>query len=256
MTHRGQTNEPIALSESPRIRLFTLCALYAAQGIPWGFVFVTLKAWLGAAGLSVDSVGEILVLGGLPWVFKPLWGPVIDAVGPTSLGRRRPWIVVAQLGMVLTLAAMMGIPDLETDLVVLGWMVFTHNVFNSLQDVSVDALAVDLLTETERGRANGLMYGSKYGGGMIGGAGMAALAGTVGLKGALLLQVGLLAAIMLLPLLLLERPGERRFPWEPRSGPAAPREVGALAAAESTPRGRWFAHSPSVRPSSAPCWPG
>ena len=44
-------------------------------------------------------------------------------------------------------------------------MIFLHNVFNSLQDVSVDALAVDLLPEDERGKANGLMFGSKYLGG-------------------------------------------------------------------------------------------
>ncbi len=220
--------QPLALSERPRLRLITLCALYAAQGIPWGFVYVTLKAWLGDAGLSVDSIGEVLALGGLPWVFKPLWGPVIDAVGATSYGRRRPWILAAQLGMVATIAAMLAIPDLETSVVVLGWMVFTHNIFNSLQDVSVDALAVDLLTESERGKANGLMYGSKYGGGAVGGAGMATLAGVVGLKGALVFQVVILGLIMLLPLLLLERPGDRRFPWERK--PDMPR----IAQGEST----------------------
>jgi PAT family beta-lactamase induction signal transducer AmpG len=216
------------MSERPHLRLFTLCALYAAQGIPWGFVYITLKAWLAGAGLSVESIGGLMALAGLPWVFKPLWGPVLDAVGPTAFGRRRPWIVAAQFGMIATLGAMIAIPDLETNVVVLGWMVFTHNVFNSLQDVSVDALAVDLLSETERGRANGLMYGSKYGGGFIGGAGMAAVAGLIGLKGALGVQVGMLAVIMLLPLFIIERPGDRRFPWDPRGAPVA-RPAPALA---------------------------
>ena len=44
-----------------------------------------------------------------------------------------------------------------------------------MQDVAVDGLAIDLLDERERGRANGLMYASKYGGGAIGGAGMSAV---------------------------------------------------------------------------------
>ena len=30
------------LQESPRLRLLTLCALYLAQGIPWGFVAIAL----------------------------------------------------------------------------------------------------------------------------------------------------------------------------------------------------------------------
>jgi MFS transporter, PAT family, beta-lactamase induction signal transducer AmpG len=206
-----------ALSDRPRLRLATLCALYLAQGIPYGFVFVTLKAWLGAAGLSVAAIGNVLALGGLPWAFKAFWGPVLDGMGPTQYGRRRPWIIVAQSGMVSTIAAMLLIPDLETSVVVLGWMVFVHNVFNSLQDVAVDALAVDLLPEAERGKANGLMYGSKYLGAAIGGAGLAMVASFGGLKAALAVQVVLLAVIMLLPLLLIEHEGDRRFPWDPAS---------------------------------------
>jgi PAT family beta-lactamase induction signal transducer AmpG len=77
----------------------------------------------------------------------------------------------------------------------------------------VDALAVDLLPEDERGKANGLMYGSKYLGGAIGGAGMATVMASSGIRAALLLQVTVLGLIFLLPLLLRERPGERLLPW-------------------------------------------
>jgi PAT family beta-lactamase induction signal transducer AmpG len=87
------------------------------------------------------------------------------------------------------------------------WMVLLHTVFNSMQDVAVDALAVDLLEEHERGRANGLMYASKYGGGMIGGAGMSTVIALSGLRSALVLQVIVLGAIMLVPLLVRERAG-------------------------------------------------
>ncbi len=226
----------LTLTERPRLRLFTLCALYVAQGIPWGFVYFTLKAWLAEAGLSADSIGELLFLAGVPWAIKPLWGPVIDGLGPTSYGRRRPWIVAAQLGMLATLLGMVAIPNLTTDLRILGWMIFTHNVFNSLQDVAVDALAVDMLSDDERGRANGLMYGSKWGGGAIGGAGMAVVAGFAGLKGALLLQVGMLSVIMVLPVMLIERPGERRFPRDPRpaSIPAGIDRAEAIARGKDT----------------------
>ncbi|MDB4962224.1 MAG: muropeptide transporter, partial [Myxococcales bacterium] len=57
----------------------------------------------------------------------------------------------------------------------------------------------------ERGRANGLMYASKYGGGIIGGAGMSWLIAVSGLRAALVLQVIVLGAIMLVPLLVRER---------------------------------------------------
>src|SRR5678815_1028881 len=86
-------------------------------------------------------------------------------------------------------------------------MVLIHTVFNSLQDVSTDALAVELLDEAERGRANGLMYGCKYAGGIIGGAGLANLIKVTSMNVALVVQTAILMVIMLVPLLVSERSG-------------------------------------------------
>jgi len=203
----------VTLSENRALRLLTLCALYVSQGIPWGFVAITLVAWLAGQGLSAQEVAQVTVLSGLPWTFKWVWGPLIDRYGLPAMGRRRPWILLAQGMMAVTLLLLVFIPDLTESITLLSWMVFAHNVFNSLQDVAVDALAVDLLPEEERGKANGLMYGSKYLGGAIGGAGMATVMASFGLRSALVLQVSVLGAIFLLPLLLRERPGERLMPW-------------------------------------------
>lgn len=195
-----------ALSERPLLRLFALCALYLAQGIPWGFMAITLPAYLADRGLGTEVVGATMSMTTLPYTFKWVWGPVIDSVTIPALGRRRPWILLAQLMMAATVIAMIALPDLTAGLAALSWMILIHNVFNSMQDVAVDALAVDLLSEEERGRANGLMYGSKYLGGFIGGAGMASVIAWSGLRAALVLQTAALLAIMLVPLLVRERP--------------------------------------------------
>lgn len=194
----------MTLAERRWLRLFTLCVLYVAQGIPWGFMAITLPAYLGERGLGTDAVGKIIAMTTLPYSFKWIWGPVIDTVQVPSLGRRRPWILLAQGMMALTVGTMILIPDLMTGLTALSWMIFLHTVFNSIQDVAVDALAVDLLDEKERGRANGLMYASKYGGGVIGGAGISTLISWVGLRSALVAQTAVLLAIMLVPLLVRE----------------------------------------------------
>ncbi|MEE2778884.1 MAG: MFS transporter, partial [Myxococcota bacterium] len=201
------------LADSPRLRLLTLCALYTAQGIPYGFVTVTLVAFLSERGVQLEDVGSLVTFAMLPWTFKFIWGPIIDRFGLPSLGRRRPWIVFAQAMMALTILTMVAVQDLTTSLAAVGWMVFLHNVFNSLQDVAVDALAVDLLDDDERGRANGFMWASKFVGIAIGGAGMATVMAALGLRPALVLQVVVLLAIMMLPVWLRERPGERLFPW-------------------------------------------
>ncbi len=120
--------------------------------------------------------------------------------------------------MAVTIAAMIAIPNLVEAISLLATMILIHNIFGSLQDVSVDALAVDLLDESERGRVNGLMYGSSYFGTMLGGAGLGWVFSEYGLRTALITQVGLLLAIMCLPLFLRERPGDSLWPrFTPRS---------------------------------------
>ncbi|MCH2162653.1 MAG: MFS transporter, partial [Phycisphaerales bacterium] len=160
------------LSQDRWWRLLVLCGLYVAQGVPFGFVTVTLAAALATAGATTEAIGSIIAMSTLPWAMKWIAGPFVDRFTIASMGRRRPWILLGQLGMVLTLVAMAGLREPTQQLALLGWLAFLHNCFNALQDVAVDALAVDLLRPEERGRANGLMYGSKYGGTALGALGV------------------------------------------------------------------------------------
>ena len=189
-----------------------LCTFYVAQGIPWAFTAVTIPTYLSNHGASVAEVGGVLAMTTLPYAFKWIWGPIIDSFTIPRFGRRRPWIVFAQLMMALTILSMVLLPDLTAEVQTLTWVVFVHTVFNALQDVSVDALAIDLLAENERGRANGLMYASKYAGGLLGGAGLTWLIHATSLRTALLAQSTVLFAIMIIPLTVREtdRPVEDR----------------------------------------------
>ena len=209
----GESPYSINLTDRPLLRLITLCILYVAQGIPYGFVTVTFASYLAERGETIAAIGAVTALSTLPWTFKWVWGPVIDRWGIPSMGRRRPWILAAQFGMTLSILSMAFVPEPAEHLALIGWLVFVHNIFNSLQDVSVDALAVDLLRESERGRVNGFMYGSKYVGIFLGGAFLSRIVTEDGLSVAFGMQVMMLAIIMLFPLLLRERAGEKLLPW-------------------------------------------
>ena len=202
------------LVDSYRARVITLSALYVAQGVPWGFITVTMVTFLAAEGADAGDLAYLLTLGTLPWSFKFLWGPVIDRFQIPELGRRRPWILIAQTGMIALLVAMLLIPNLTDNISLLGGLFFVYNVFTALQDVSTDALAVDVLLPHEFERVNSYMFTSKSLGGVIGGAGLGTIIGIVGIKGAFLIQIPILLVIMLVPLFMRERPGEKRFPWE------------------------------------------
>jgi PAT family beta-lactamase induction signal transducer AmpG len=197
----------VSLAERRGLRLFTLSALFFAQGIPWGFLAITLPAYLAKHGVEEAALGTIFGMSYLPYAFKWLGGPLIDMVTIPRLGRRRPWIVFAQAMMAVTAGALLIVRDPVASSGLLAVLVFTHTVFNAIQNVAVDALAIDLLDPDERGRANGFMYGSKYAGGLVGGAGLGTVIDVAGFEAAIVIQIVILGAILLLPLLVKERTG-------------------------------------------------
>ena len=211
------TSEGVTMTDSYRARVITLCALYVAQGIPWGFITVTFVTFLAARGVSAGELALLLTLGTLPWSVKFLWGPVIDRYQMPAYGRRRPWILLAQTGMMLMLGAMLFVPDPTNNVSTIAIMFLIYNIFTSLQDVSTDALAVDVLQPHEVEKVNSYMFTSKTVGGAIGGAGLGTIIVFIGLKGAILLQIPILAGLMIAPMMMTERPGERRFPWEKKA---------------------------------------
>tara|TARA_B100000212_G_scaffold142078_1_gene106936 strand:+ start:10090 stop:12009 length:1920 start_codon:yes stop_codon:yes gene_type:complete len=206
------------LVDSYRARVFTLCALYIAQGIPFGFMTVTFVTFLAAEGFSAKELALLLTLGTLPWSLKFIWGPMIDRYQYRPMGRRRPWILVAQSGMIIVLTCMVLFIDPEKDIKLIAYAFLFYNIFVSIQDVSTDALAVDVLKPHEIEKVNSYMFTSKTLGALIGGAGLGTIISFTGITGALLIQIPILLVIMLVPLYMRERPGEKQFPWSPDSG--------------------------------------
>jgi PAT family beta-lactamase induction signal transducer AmpG len=93
-------------------------------------------------------------------------------------GRRRPLLLFCEAAMALTLIALAGAdPQVEHGLFLT--LVFINSFVAALQDVATDALAISLLPEEERGRANGVMSAAKYAGMLVGGSGLAVLAARV-----------------------------------------------------------------------------
>tara|TARA_Y100001958_G_C21247129_1_gene578137 strand:- start:3738 stop:5837 length:2100 start_codon:yes stop_codon:yes gene_type:complete len=210
---KASSSEGKTLVESYRARVLTLCALYVAQGIPWGFITVTFVTYLAVEGVAAGQLAFLLTLGTLPWSVKFLWGPIIDRFQFPEMGKRRPWILIAQSGMIVVLSSMLLIPNMSSNVTIVGVMFLVYNIFTALQDVSTDALAVDVLEPHEFEKVNSYMFTSKAVGGIIGGAGLGTIIGFVGIKGAIVLQIPILVVIMLVPLFMTERPGEKLYPW-------------------------------------------
>lgn len=218
------------MQESRFARFGTVCALYFAQGVPWFFVATVLVTFLVDNGSMDDTQKLALISAGMiPWIVgKLVLGPVIDRYRFPRMGQRRPWVLISQLGMMLTMAAFLLVDDPASDLETLGMFFLTHNIFAALQDVSSDALAVDTLSDEELPLANGLMFVAKGFGAMFAVLGLSRVLNDSGFHAALQVQIVVLAAIMLIPLFVRERPGDQMFPWSEASPEASSADDGDI----------------------------
>ena len=216
------------MQESRFARFGTVCALYFAQGVPWFFVATVLVTFLVDNGSMDDTQKLALISAGMiPWIIgKLVLGPVIDRYRFPRMGQRRPWVLISQLGMMLTMAAFLLVDDPASDLETLGMFFLIHNIFAALQDVSSDALAVDTLSDEELPLANGLMFVAKGFGAMFAVLGLSRVLNDSGFHAALQVQIAVLGAIMMIPLFVRERPGDHMFPWSEASPEASSADDG------------------------------
>ncbi len=227
MATANMGGQHLPVLEARRVwRNITLFTLYLAQGVPEGLLYVAVPAWLAANGATAAEIGSFIGIILLPWSFKLLNGVLMDRFQFPAMGRRRPWIIAAQLALVAALLAMSLQEPQPGDLWLLSLSGFLVNMGAAFQDVAIDGMAIDIVPEEERGTANGLMWGGKT----LGIAGSTIVCGALiaqwGFAAAVLAPAALIFAIMLLPLLLRERAGERLLPWSPGAAhpgtPAAP----------------------------------
>jgi PAT family beta-lactamase induction signal transducer AmpG len=196
---------------SRRGRLVAFFALYVTEGIPLGFTATAIATQMRRQGLGPAEIGGFVASLYLPWAFKWAIGPFVDVLSSDRWGRRRMWIVLAQVMMTATLLAALPI-NFTTQLQLFTVLIFIHNVFGATQDVAIDALAVSVLSEQERGVANGLMFGGAYLGQALGGAGVLFLAPVIGFNTTFLAVAGSILFVTVFVALPLRENPERRAP--------------------------------------------
>lgn len=207
------SNKSLILENSQRLRLFTLFILYVGQGMPIGLFWFAIPAWMAVNGASAADVGSVAALTALPWSLKFTNGFFMDRYTYLPMGRRRAWILGAQGLMIVVLIVGALLSPAVTDIAILGALGFMLNTATAFQDVAVDGLAVDIMTEEERARGSGMMFGGQS----IGIAAATAICGFViedfGAPGAFLTVAAILLALCVYTTAFRERTGERRYPW-------------------------------------------
>ncbi|SDR67509.1 MFS transporter [Christiangramia echinicola] len=201
------------LTDNAKTRYLTFSALYVAQGIPEGITYFALPAWMAMNGKSAMEIASLVSVMLIPWSFKVLIAPLMDRFTVLSMGRKRPWVLFGQLGLILSFINLGLVTDPLNNLSGLMVAGFLVNFFGAFQDVATDGMAVEVIPRKEQARANGLMWGSKTIGNSL-----ALITGTwlinnFGFSFTVFSLSIAVACIMIFPLYFKERPGEKLLPW-------------------------------------------
>ena len=219
----------LVLSESRIVRLFSFFLLYVGQGLPLGLSQIAFPAWLVANGAEESAVAAVIATAFLPWSFKFIPAAFMDRYAYLAMGRRRTWLIAAQMMMVAGFAIAAFVAPGPDDLDVILYIVFLIGAGSAIQDVAVDGLAVDILPESEQGTASAFMFGGQTIGRSLAAAGSGFGLQFYGSQTTFLFFLPVILLITLYVVVLRERPGEKRFPWS--QGVASPvnleRHVGA-----------------------------
>jgi MFS transporter, PAT family, beta-lactamase induction signal transducer AmpG len=143
-----ETANPILRVFSQR-KMAAILLLGFSSGLPLFLTSRTLQAWMTVEEVDLATIGYFSLVA-LPYSLKFFWAPLMDRFIPPFLGRRRGWLVITQVALMLVIGAM-SLHDPSTGLQLLAINAILIAFFSASQDIVFDAYRVDALDEREMG---------------------------------------------------------------------------------------------------------
>ena len=145
-------------------RMFVALIMGFASGLPLLLTITVLQAWMKEKGVDLTVIG-IMSLVGLPYTMKFLWAPVMDRFTLPLLGRRRGWLLVAQILLICSIVGL-GFTDPGQNTWMVAFAAFLVTFFSASQDIVIDAYRREDLADEELGLGSAL-YVNGYRIGML-----------------------------------------------------------------------------------------
>ena len=161
------TSSPKGWSDALRVYREPAClrmlVLGFAAGLPLLLVLGTLSFWLREAGIDRTTIGYLSWVG-LAYAFKWVWAPLVDRMPipwlTSALGRRRSWLLLSQLAIVLGLVAM-SFNDPQVALTPVVWGALAVAFGSATQDIALDAYRIES-ADVDRQAALAAAYQTGY----------------------------------------------------------------------------------------------
>ncbi len=125
-----------------------------SSGLPLWLLINLLPAWLRSEHVDLTSIG-LFALMQLPYTWKFLWSPLLDRYALPMLGRRRGWMLITQIALLLTMP-LFGLLEPRLDLWSIAFLAAIVAFFSASQDIVLDAYRRELLPDVELGMGNSI----------------------------------------------------------------------------------------------------
>ena len=123
-----------------------------ASGLPLYLLFNLVPAWLRSEQVDLKTIG-LFALIQFPYTWKFLWSPLLDRYVVPAFGRRRGWMLLTQIGLLVVIASM-GAFSPQSDLNTIAWIATLLAFLSATQDIVLDAYRRELLADYELGLGN------------------------------------------------------------------------------------------------------
>jgi len=149
-----------------------------SSGLPFPLVYSTLSLWLSQAGVELSTVSTFAWLG-FAYSFKFVWAPLVDSLKipllTRLLGRRRAWMLVAQISIGASLLVLAGVDPIE-NIEAFAFVAVAVALSSATQDIVIDAYRIECAESKMQGvLAAAYQYGYRVAM-LVGGAGAIAIA--------------------------------------------------------------------------------
>lgn len=135
-------------------RMLVTFFLGISSGIPLLVTGSTLQAWMTDEKVDLAVIGMFSLVG-LPYTVKFLWAPIMDRYVPPFLGRRRGWMLISQILLMLAIGTFSLVRPAESPWIV-AFLAVLVSFFSASQDIVVDAYRRELLRDEELGLGSSL----------------------------------------------------------------------------------------------------
>jgi PAT family beta-lactamase induction signal transducer AmpG len=123
-----------------------------ASGLPLYLLLNLVPAWLRTEHIDLKVIGAFALIQ-FPYTWKFLWSPLLDRYVVPALGRRRGWMLLTQVALLVVIASLGGFSP-QNDLGVIVLLATLLAFLSATQDIVLDAYRRELLLDNELGLGN------------------------------------------------------------------------------------------------------